>query len=142
MQRISWKLAVTLTAITSFHGFSSICPSGEEGPATPALPTQDVELAVALLQRRAEPRDAVGIGEAERHQRRAAAVLPDLVVELLEPALRARHRDDVRARFGERARRGIADAARGAGDEGDAVGEGKGHDVVSITLVVTATGTH
>ena len=40
MQRISWKFAVTLTAITSFHGFSSIWPSGEEGPATPALPTR------------------------------------------------------------------------------------------------------
>ena len=126
MQRISWKFAVTLSAITSFHGFRSIWPSGEEGPATPALPTQDVELAVALVQRRAEPGDAVEIGEVERHQRGAAAVFTDLVVELFEAALGSRHRHDVRAVPGKRARGGIADAARGAGHEGDTGGEGLG----------------
>ena len=79
------------------------------------------------MQRRAQPRDAVEIGEVQRHQRRAAAVLPDLVVEFLKAALRARNGNDMRAGAGERAGRGIADAARGAGDEGDAGGEGFGH---------------
>jgi len=37
MQRINWKLAVTLIAITSFHGFKSICPSGEDGSVVGAF---------------------------------------------------------------------------------------------------------
>ncbi|MGY3459547.1 hypothetical protein ACVWW5_004997 [Bradyrhizobium sp. LM3.4] len=88
---------------------------------------EDVELAVAFVQAGAEPRDAVGIGEVERHQRCAAAVIADLVVELFQPALRARHSHDMRAGPRERLGRGEADAARGAGDESDAVGEGICH---------------
>ena len=53
---------------------------------------ENVELAVALMQRRAEPCDAVEVGEIERHQGRAAAVLSDLVVEFFQAALRSRHR--------------------------------------------------
>ena len=48
----------------------------------------------------------------------------DRVVELLEPADGARHRDHMGAGAGERERGRCADTARGAGDEGDAVGEG------------------
>ena len=95
---------------------------GRAGDA--GIADEDVELAVALMQRSAEAGDAVGVGEVERHQRGAAAVLPDLVVEFFQPALRARHRHDMRAGFCQRARGGIADAARGAGDESDAGGEG------------------
>src|SRR5450830_264049 len=40
MQRINWKFAVTLTAITSVHGLRSMWPSGDDGPAIPALPTR------------------------------------------------------------------------------------------------------
>jgi NAD(P)-dependent dehydrogenase (short-subunit alcohol dehydrogenase family) len=36
-------------------------------------------------------------------------------------------RNDMRAGFCKRPRRGIADAARGAGDEGNTGGEGEGH---------------
>ncbi len=97
------------------------------GAGDAGIADQNIELAVALMQRRAEPGDAVEIGEIERHQRRAAAVLADLVVEFFQPALGARDRDDMRAGFGQRARGGIADAARGAGDQSDAGGEGKGH---------------
>src|SRR3954471_12823236 len=79
------------------------------------------------MQAGTEARDAVGIGEVERHQRGATAVLADLVVELFQPALRARHGDDMRAGPGQRLCRGEADAARGAGDESDAVGEGFCH---------------
>src|SRR3984885_2034826 len=99
------------------------------GTGDPGIADEDIELAVAVIQCRAKPRDAVGVGQVERHQRGAAAVLSDLVVEFLEPALRARHRHDVRAGFRKGARGGIADAARGAGDESDAVGEGEGHDL-------------
>ncbi len=54
----------------------------------------------------------------------AAAGRADLVVEFLEPADRARDRDDVRAGRAERQRDGAADAARGAGDDGDAAPQG------------------
>ena len=98
---------------------------GRTGDA--GIADKNVELAVALVQRRAEPGDAVVIGEVERHQRGAAAVFADLVVELFQPALRPRHRHHMRAGLCQRARGGIADAARGAGDESDAGGEGVGH---------------
>ena len=94
------------------------------GAGDAGIADENVELAVALMQRRAEPRDAVEIGEVERHQRGAAAVFADLVVEFFQPALRARDGHDMRAGAGKRARRGVADAARGAGDERDAGGEG------------------
>ena len=42
---------------------------------------------MAVMQRSPKPGDAVEIGEVERHQRGAAAVLADLVVEFLQPAL-------------------------------------------------------
>src|SRR4029077_8417632 len=72
-------------------------PERRGGTGDAGIADQDVELAVALVQRGAKPRDAVEIGEAERHQRGAAAVLPDLVVELLKPALGARDGYDMRA---------------------------------------------
>ena len=97
------------------------------GAGDTGIADENVEPAVAFVQRRAEPGDAVEIGEIERHQRRRAAVLADFVVELFEPGLRPRHRHDMRAGLRQRARGGIADAARGAGDEGDPGGEGEGH---------------
>src|SRR5579864_1019505 len=84
---------------------------------------ENIELAVALMQRRPEARDAVEIGEVERHESGAAAVFADLVVEFLKATLRSRHRHDVGARLRERARGGIAHAARSAGDKSDAGGE-------------------
>src|SRR5450755_2264142 len=93
---------------------------------------QDVELAMALVQRGAEPGDAVDIAQAERHQRGAAAVFADVVIEFFQAALGARQRHDVRALPGKRACDGVTDAARGAGDESDAGGEGEGHGVGSI----------
>ena len=98
------------------------------GAGDAGIADENVELAVALMQRSPEPGDAVEIGEVERHQRGAAAVLADLVVEFFQAALRARDGNDVRAGAGERARGGIADTARGAGDEGDTGGEGFGHE--------------
>src|ERR1700682_136163 len=88
---------------------------------------ENVELGVALMQRSAKASDAVEICQGERHQRGAAAVLSDFIVEFLKAALRPRHRDDMRAGLGESSRGGIADAARGAGDESDTGSEGKGH---------------
>ena len=102
--------------------------------ADAGIADENVELAVALMQRRAEPRDALEIGEVERHQRGAAATFTDLVVEFLEAALRSRHRHDMRTGLGECEGRGIADAAGGAGNEGDTGGEGLGH-VVRFTDV-------
>ena len=105
---------------------------GRAGDA--GIADENVELAVALVQRSAEPGHAVEIGEVERHQRGAAALFADLVVEFFQPALRARHRHDMRAGLGQRERGGIADAARGAGDESDTGGEG--WMVIEVTLSV------
>ena len=64
--------------------------------------------------------------DIERHQRRRAAGGLDQVVELFQRADGARESDHMGAglRQGERDRG--ADAARGAGDERDFVGEGFG----------------
>ncbi len=40
------------------------------GTGHAGIADEDVDLAVTLMQRRAEPRDAVAVGHAERHQRR------------------------------------------------------------------------
>ena len=114
------QLAVTLMAIALSHTFGSRWPSGVTTPSTPALPNSDVELAPALVDHAAEAVDAGEILEVERDQRRSAALGADGVVELLQPAGRARHRHNVRAGFGERQRRRVANAARRAGDDGDA----------------------
>ena len=52
------------------------------------------------------------------------AELADRVVELLDPADRARDRDDMGAGARDRDSCRVADAARGAGDERDPVSEG------------------
>ena len=96
------------------------------GAGDAGIADENVELAMAFMQRRAEAGDAVEVGQVERHQGRAAAVLADLVIEFFEAALRARHRDHMRAGLGQCARGGVADAARGAGYESDAGGEGRG----------------
>src|SRR5580704_5222396 len=102
-------------------------PERRGGAGDTGIADENVELAVTFMQRGAEPRDAVEIGEVERHQCRGATLLADLVVEFLEPGLRARHRHDMRPSLGQRTRGGIADTARGAGDESDPGGEGEGH---------------
>jgi len=97
------------------------------GPGDAGIADENVDLAVAFVQGETEPGDAVEIGEVERHQRGGAAVLADLVVEFFEATLRARHGDDMGAGLGECKCGGTADAARGAGDDGDTGGEGLGH---------------
>jgi len=79
------------------------------------------------LSQPSKPGDATEIGEVERHQRRAAALMADGVVEFFETTLGSRHRDHMGAGLGQRAGGGIADAARGAGDESDPGGGRKGH---------------
>src|SRR3981189_2669302 len=98
-------------------------PERRGGPGAAGIADENVELAVAVMQRRAKPGDAVEVGEAQRHQRRAATVLSYLVIEFFEPTLRARYRNHMRAGFCESARGGITDAARSAGHESDAGGE-------------------
>jgi len=71
--------------------------------------------------------DAVEIGQVKRHQRRSTAVFSDLVVEFFQACLGSRQRHHMRTGLCQCARGGKADAARGAGHESDAGGEGKGH---------------
>ena len=142
MQRINWKFAVTLIAITSFHGFSSIWPSGEEGPATPALPTRMSSLpwrSCSAAPSRAMPSKSVRLSGT------SVALPPSLRISSSSssrPPCGARDRDDMRAGLGQRARGGIADAARGAGDESDAGGEGKGHGCSYFVVVPARRGHH
>src|ERR1700716_943933 len=100
-------------------------PERRGGAGNAGIADENVEPAVALMQRRTQPRDAVEVGEIERHQGRSSAVVADLVVEFFQASLRSRHRNHMRAGFSQRARRGIADAARGAGDAGEAGGGGQ-----------------
>ena len=117
-------------------------PSGDDGPGNTGIADQDVELAMALVQRCAEACDAVEVGEVERHQCGAAAIVADIVVEFFEACLRSRHGYDMRAGLCQRARGGVADAARRAGDESDAGGEGKGRQAIHSMVVPAKAGTH
>ena len=93
------------------------------GAGNGGIADQDVEPAIALVERRPEPGDALGIPQVERHERRRAAGGADRIVELFEPAHGARDRHDVGAGLRELQRQRGTDAARGAGDERDAAGE-------------------
>ena len=87
---------------------------------------QHVEPAEAFMQRRTQPVDAGPVGDVERHQGGGAAERLDLVVEGLEPAYGPRHQHAMSAFAGVGQRRGGAQAARGAGDQGNAAGETAG----------------
>src|ERR1700682_3297657 len=88
---------------------------------------QDVELAMAFLKRERKPGDAVIVLHVDRNERGGTAYRPDAVVEFLETADGAGDGEDMRALFGQREGGRRANAARGAGDERDAVSEGFGH---------------
>src|SRR6516162_1130040 len=102
-------------------------PERGQRPKNAGIADHHIESSETLVQGRAEPVDAQVVLEVERHERGRSAQALDRIVELLEPADGARERDNMGAGFGERERGGVADAARGAGDERDTVGEGKGH---------------
>ena len=87
---------------------------------------QDVELFVALENLSAELIDAGPVGQVHRNQRRTlAAFAPDRIVQVLQRALRAAHRNHLRARRGEGERGGPTDSARRAGHQRRAAGEGQ-----------------
>ena len=123
---MSRQFAVTLTAMTSSHGFGSTWWSGDNGPEHAGGADENVEAPPAPVQRLAEPVDGGKIAQIAGHQRRrgldVGAQRANLVVEFLQPALGARQRDDVAAGGGQGEGGGAADAARGAGDESDAGG--------------------
>src|SRR5581483_6047774 len=91
-----------------------------------------VEPPVTLVQCGAKARDAVGILQVERDERRRAAGTLDFVVEFLEPAHGARNRNHMRAGFCKRKRGRPPDAARCAGDESDAVDKRVRHSMILI----------
>ena len=76
MVRMSCQLAVTLTANRLSQSFGSTWPSGDGGAEHAGIADQDVEPAVALVEREREPGDAVRILHIERHQRGRAAGSP------------------------------------------------------------------
>ncbi len=85
---------------------------------------EHVEPAPALVDRGAEAVDGVVVAQVEGDEGGRAARRPHGIVEILEGALRAGDRDHVGAGRGQRQGRRAADAARGPGDDRDAVGEG------------------
>ncbi len=88
---------------------------------------QDVEPAPTLEQGRAQPVQAVAVGDVEGDKRGALAGQgQDLVIEFFERALGAADRDHMRAGAGKAQGDGAADAARGAGHQGDTAGKGEG----------------
>jgi hypothetical protein len=73
---------------------------------------------------RAQVVQAVGLAQVQRDQGGVlAGGLQDRVVQGLERALGAGRGDDVGAGLGQAQGDRLADAARGAGDEGDAAGQ-------------------
>ena len=121
---MSCQLAVTLTAIRLSHSLGSIWDKRRQRAEHAGIADQDVEPLVTLVERERQPRNAVAVLHVQRHQRGRAAGCLDLVVELLEPADGARNGDDMRAGLRQRERQRRANAARGAGDQRDAIGEG------------------
>jgi hypothetical protein len=120
-------VAVTLTAITSSQTGWSTWVMGASSPSMPGIAEQDVELAPSA---RGSPRRAVEgvvVLEVHGHEGRRRAARADRVVELLEGALRAGERHDVRAGLRQRERAARPMPAGGAGDDGDAVREGLVH---------------
>ncbi len=87
---------------------------------------EDVQALETLVDGQAQGVDVVTLGQVERHQGgRLAGRGLDLVVQLFQRALAAANGDDVGAGLGERQGAGAANAASGAGDQGDAAVEGK-----------------
>ena len=84
---------------------------------------EDVEPAPTLVEGGAETVEGLVIVEVDRNERGADAHRANRVVELLERALRAGQGDHMRAGAGEGKGGGPPDAARGAGDDRDAIGE-------------------
>ena len=78
---------------------------------------ENVELPVTLVQRRREAVNALIVAQVERCQRCRTAFGADGVVKLFQAADRACDGNHVRAGAAERERHGVADTARGAGDE-------------------------
>ena len=91
---------------------------------------ENVEPAPALMDRPAEPVERVVIPEIAGDQRRRRLVgrpqRADGVVEFLQRALGAGEGDDMHTLGGQRQRYSAADAARGAGHDGDPDGGGRG----------------
>ena len=85
------------------------------------LADQRIKAPVAFVQRRAEPVDGGVVADVERGERGRAAGGTHRVVELLKSADGARQSDHMRARACQRDRSRVANAARRAGDERDAV---------------------
>jgi hypothetical protein len=81
---------------------------------------QAVEPAEALVERPAQLVDARIVAQVERRERGFPAGGLDLVVERFERLLAARDGHHAPAPPRQLQRHGAADAARGAGDEGDA----------------------
>ena len=100
---------------------------GERAPKNAGIADQHIEALVAFVESQCESRDAVAVLHVERHQGGGAAGGLDLVVELFQPADRARDGHDMRAGLRKLERDRSANAARGAGDQRNTVGEGLGH---------------
>ncbi len=90
----------------------------------------DVDTAETLIQRRGQAVDQLGLFQIQRHQRGAAALCLDLVVQFLQRAGGAGHADHMGTLGGIAFGDGGTDAAAGAGDQRDAVLQAHGYSRV------------
>ena len=86
----------------------------------PGVANKNVELAPATVNRGAEAVEGFKILDVAGNQSRLAAQLADGVIQFLKRALCAGKGDDMGAAPRQFERDGAANAARGAGDKGDA----------------------
>src|SRR5579863_408518 len=98
---------------------------------------ENVEPAIALVDRRGQLVDLDEVAQVEGHQRGAAAGGADLVVDFLKSAWRACRQHQMRALAGKALGDGRADAARRAGDERDFARETPGHHTVEAASAAT-----
>jgi hypothetical protein len=82
---------------------------------------------MAFVKGGAEPVQGLEVAQIEGNEGGRAALGADRIVDLLESALGARDQDELRAFTGEAFGNGGADAARGAGDDGDATVQAAAH---------------
>jgi hypothetical protein len=98
-----------------------------EGAENASIADEHIEPLVAVVQGKCEPGDTLAVFDVERHKRCRATACLDPVVEFFQPANSACDSHHVRAGLRKLKRKRGANAARGACDQHDTIGEGLGH---------------
>ena len=121
------RLAGKVALITgASRGIGAAVAERRERTEFGGIANQDVEPAIAVEERCRELVDLDEIAQIDGDEGGAAADGTDGVVDFLETAHRPRREDDMSALARKALGDGCTDAARGAGDQCDFVGEATG----------------